>query len=256
MIRIILSGSNGKMGQTITRLVSEDEDMVIVAGVSIDGQALNYYPVYKNIQECDIDADVVLDFSNVSTLQDTLTFIKNKKMPAVIATTGFSTEQIKEIEKTAQIVPILRSANMSLGINLMTELIRKATKVLCEDFDIEIVEAHHNQKVDAPSGTAILLADEINDELSNEYNYEYNRHDKKEKRPKKEIGIHAIRGGNIVGDHTVIFAGPDEIIEIKHKAQSRDLFARGAIKAVKFMANKREAGKLYTMKDVINEEEI
>lgn len=249
MIRVILSGANGKMGQTITRLISQDENMIIVAGISLDGQAHNYYPVYKNISDCKETADVILDFSNINTLYDNLSFAKNTNTPLVIATTGFSEKHVQDIEEAAKHMVILRSANMSLGINLMVELIKEAASTLL-DFDVEIIDMHHNQKIDSPSGTALLLADAINETRTNKAEYEYNRHEEREKRKKDEIGIHSVRGGTIVGDHTVIFAGQEEIIEITHKAASRDLFARGAIKAVEFIIGQPK-GRLYSMKDVI-----
>jgi len=250
MIRIILSGCNGKMGQTITKLIEEDENMVIVAGVSIDGQVLNYYPVYKAINECTEDADVLLDFSNESLIYDILKFGETKNMPLVIATTGFSEEQIKLIENTAKKIPVFRSANMSLGINLLIELVQKAAKALGEDFDIEITDVHHNKKVDAPSGTSFMIADAINETLETKADYAFERHSKKEQRRKNEIGIHSLRGGTVVGEHTVMFLGHDEVLEITHKSHSRELFARGALRAVKFIIAK-ESGRLYSMKDIV-----
>jgi len=250
MTRIILSGCNGKMGQTITSIIEEDENLVIVAGVSIDGQVLNYYPVYKSIKECKEDADILLDFSNESLIYDILKFGEEKNMPLVIATTGFSDEQVQLIENTAKKIPVFRSANMSLGINLLMELVQKAAKALGEDFDIEITDVHHNRKVDAPSGTSLMIADAINDVLDTKADYAFERHSRKEKRRKNEIGIHSLRGGTVVGEHSVMFFGHEEVLEITHKSHSRELFARGALRAVKFMVGK-EPGKLYSMKDIV-----
>lgn len=250
MTKIILSGCNGKMGQTITKIISEDEGMVIVAGVSIDGQVLNYYPVYKSINDCKEDADVLLDFSNECLLNDILKFGEAKNIPLVIATTGFSDEQVKLIENTANKIPVFRSSNMSLGINLLIELVQKAAKALGEDFDIEITDIHHNKKVDAPSGTSFMIADAINESLINKADYTFDRHSRREKRPKNEIGIHSLRGGTVVGEHSVMFFGTDEVLEITHKSHSRELFAKGALRAVKFILDKKP-GKLYSMKDIV-----
>lgn len=247
MLKIIMHGCNGRMGQTIVDLIREDEDKIIVAGVSMDGQALNSFPVYTNISECQEDADVIIDFSNPSTLSDLLSYATLHKTALVIATTGFSDEELNQINQASKHIPILRSANMSLGINLMLDLIKKAASALEKDFDIEIIEKHHHNKVDAPSGTALLLADTINDTLKEKAIYKYDRHTEKQKRIPNEIGIHAIRGGTIVGEHTVIFAGDDEVIEITHTASSRKIFAKGAIRASEFIS-KQENG-LYSMQD-------
>ena len=247
MLKIIMHGCNGRMGQTIVNLIREDENKIIVAGVSADGQALNSFPVYKNILECKENADVIIDFSNTSTLNDLLSYATSHNTPLVIATTGFSDEELNKIKEASKTIPILRSANMSLGINLMLDLIKKATSTLEKDFDIEIIEKHHNNKVDAPSGTALLLADTINDTLNEKANYKYDRHIEKQKRTKNEIGIHAIRGGTIVGEHSVIFAGDDEVIEITHTASSRKIFAKGALHAVDFIVEQKTG--LFSMQD-------
>jgi len=250
MTRIIMYGCNGKMGRVISQLVKEDENAEIVAGVDISGEQLDSYPVFKKITECNVEADAVIDFSAPVALSDILSVGIAKKLPLVLCTTGYSEEEIAKINEASKKVAILRSANMSLGINLLLGLVQAAAKVLSEaNFDIELVEKHHNQKVDAPSGTALALADAINEALHNEYNYKYDRSAERVKRDKKEIGISAVRGGTIVGEHEVIFAGTDEVIEFKHTAYSKAIFGKGAVSAAKFLAGK-EAG-MYSMKDVI-----
>jgi len=250
MTRIIMCGCNGKMGRVISQLVKEDENAEIVAGVDISGEQLDSYPVFKKITECNVEADAVIDFSAPVALSDILSVGIAKKLPLVLCTTGYSEEEIAKINEASKKVAILRSANMSLGINLLLGLVQAAAKVLSEaNFDIELVEKHHNQKVDAPSGTALALADAINEALHNEYNYKYDRSAERVKRDKKEIGISAVRGGTIVGEHEVIFAGTDEVIEFKHTAYSKAIFGKGAVSAAKFLAGK-EAG-MYSMKDVI-----
>ena len=250
MTRIIMCGCNGKMGRVISQLVKEDENAEILAGVDISGEQLDSYPVFKKITECNVEADAVIDFSAPVALSDILSVGIAKKLPLVLCTTGYSEEEIAKINEASKKVAILRSANMSLGINLLLGLVQAAAKVLSEaNFDIELVEKHHNQKVDAPSGTALALADAINEALHNEYNYKYDRSAERVKRDKKEIGISAVRGGTIVGEHEVIFAGTDEVIEFKHTAYSKAIFGKGAVSAAKFLAGK-EAG-MYSMKDVI-----
>lgn len=250
MTRIIMCGCNGKMGRVISQLVKEDENAVIVAGVDISGEQLEDYPVYKKITECDVEADAVIDFSSPVALDDILSVGLKKKLPLVLCTTGYNEAELKKITDAAEQVAILRSANMSLGINLLLGLVQSAAKVLADaNFDIELIEKHHNQKVDAPSGTALALADAINEALHNEYTYQYDRSTERVKRDKKEIGISAVRGGTIVGEHEVIFAGTDEVIEMKHTAYSKAIFGKGAVSAAKFLAGK-EAG-MYSMKDVI-----
>ena len=206
MTRIIMIGCNGHMGQVISDLVAADEDAVIVAGVDIT-EAKNDYPVYSKLTDVTEEADAIIDFSSPKLLDGILVYAVEKQVPAVLCTTGYSSEQIAQIEEAAQKVAILRSANMSLGINTMVKVMEAVTKTLAEaGFDIEIVEKHHNQKLDAPSGTALALADAINGELNREYDYKYDRSTLREKRPKKEIGISAVRGGTIVGEHEIIFA--------------------------------------------------
>ena len=250
MVKIILSGCSGKMGHVITKCVEKKENCEIVAGVDIN-KCDAPYPIFASFSEIDVDADVIIDFSHPSVLASLLEYCKKNKMPAVIATTGLSDEQKKEIEDTSKEVPMFFSANMSIGVNLISELAAKAARVLEGSFDIEIVEAHHNQKIDAPSGTALMLADSISDALTNKPTYEFDRHSKRAKRDPNEIGIHSIRGGTIVGEHEVIFAGLDEIITISHSARSKDLFAVGAVNAAVFLKGK-PAG-MYSMKQLVDE---
>lgn len=250
MVNVIMHGCNGKMGRVITNLVEEDDNIQIVAGIDAYTGMANEYPVFASIKECDVKADAIIDFSVTAAIDDLLDYAVSTKTPVVVCTTGLSANQLEKINEASKSVAVLRSANMSLGINTLMKLLRIATDVLADrGFDIEIVEKHHNQKVDAPSGTALALADCINQELNNEYDYTYDRSTVREKRKKNEIGISAVRGGTIVGEHEVIYAGTDEVIEIKHTAYSKAIFAKGAIDAAKFLANK-EAG-MYDMSDVI-----
>jgi len=249
MVRILLSGCNGKMGQVISKLASEKENVRIAAGLDINTSIQNPYPVYTDINKCDVKVDVIVDFSHPSVLQNLLEFAIARKIPAVIATTGLSNSQVKMLHEASKNIPIFYSANMSIGVNLMLDLVKKAAKVLEGNFDIEIIEKHHNQKIDAPSGTALTIADAINSVLSEEHEYIYDRHSRRKKRNKKEIGIHAVRGGTIVGEHSVIFAGNDEIIEIKHTATSKYIFAEGSLNAAVFLHDKQPG--MYTMDDLI-----
>ncbi|MCR4649675.1 MAG: 4-hydroxy-tetrahydrodipicolinate reductase [Lachnospiraceae bacterium] len=250
MVRVIMHGCNGRMGQFITKLVKEENNMEIVAGVDPFDSVKNDYPVFANIADCNIEADVVIDFASNKAVDGLLDYCVNKNLPVVLCTTGLSEEQLNKVTKTSEKTAVLKSANMSLGINLFMKLLKDAAPVLKEaGFDIEIVEKHHKMKKDAPSGTALALADTINESLNNEYDYVFDRSDRSEARREKEIGISAVRGGTIVGDHDVIFAGEDEVITFSHTAYSRALFAKGAIAAAKFLAGK-ESG-FYTMQDVI-----
>ncbi len=251
MTNIILSGANGKMGRVITRLASEDKDCKIVAGIDISDFGENDYPVFKDFADIDVEADVIVDFSHPSVLSGLLEYAKQKKLPVIIATTGLSNEQRASLVEYSKEIPVFFSANMSLGINLIIALAKKATAILEGNFDIEIIEKHHNQKIDAPSGTALAIADAIADTLSEAPEYVYDRHSVRKKRDSREIGIHSIRGGSIVGEHQVIFAGQDETIELNHQATSKEVFAVGSIKAAKFM-NGKPAG-FYTMDDLIEE---
>ena len=251
MTNIILVGCNGKMGRVITALAEFDEDCKIVAGVDVSDSIENSYPVFTNAELCESSADVIVDFSHPSALSGSIALAKRKNIPLIEATTGLTDEQKNELFSASSEIPVFFSANMSLGINLITELVKKATKVLADDFDIEIIEKHHNQKIDAPSGTALALADAISEVLDNPPAYVYDRHSVRKKRTKNEIGIHAVRGGTIVGEHDVIFAGKDEFIEIKHQATSKEVFAVGSIRAAKFMKGKEKG--LYNMNDLIGE---
>ena len=250
MVRIIMHGCNGKMGQVITKMVKEDANAKIVAGIDKYMGIPNDYPVFESIAKCDVEADVIIDFSNASAVDELLDYCEEKKVPVVLCTTGLSEEQLQRVKAVSEKVAVLKSANMSLGINLLLKLLQDAAKVLgVAGYDIEIVEKHHNQKVDAPSGTALALADSINDALDDAYTYVYDRSQVRQKRDKKEIGVSAVRGGTIVGEHEVFFAGEDEVIEFKHTAYSKAVFAKGAVEAGKFLKGKGPG--LYGMQDVI-----
>lgn len=250
MIRVIMHGCNGRMGQVISGLIAADADVELVAGVDAHDDGHNPYPVFGEIEKCDVEADCIIDFSAAPAVDKLLDYCVDKKVPCVLCTTGLSEEQLAKVAEVSKEVAILKSANMSLGINLLIKMLKEATGVLAPaGYDIEIVEKHHNQKLDAPSGTALALADSINEELNGEYEYVYDRSTRREKRPDKEIGISAVRGGTIVGDHDVIFAGMDEVITFSHTAYSRAVFGKGAVQAAKFLAGK-PAG-MYSMADVI-----
>ncbi|MDD6157261.1 MAG: 4-hydroxy-tetrahydrodipicolinate reductase [Lachnospiraceae bacterium] len=250
MTRVIMNGCNGKMGQVITGICREDPEVEIVAGIDVYDKVANDYPVFSNIAQCDVQADAIIDFSNAAAVDGLLDYCADKQVPVVLCTTGLSDAQLEKVSETAKKVAILKSANMSLGINTLMELLKKAALVFAPaGYDMEIVEKHHNQKLDAPSGTALALADSMNEALDNAYTYKYDRSQERAKRDPKEIGISAVRGGNIVGEHEVIFAGMDEVIEFKHTAYSKGVFGKGAVEAAKFLAGK-PAG-MYDMADVI-----
>ena len=249
MVKIILCGANGKMGRVIQSVVSARDDAKIVAGVDIN-TCSDSFPVYSDISEVKEDADVIIDFTNPSLLGSLLDFAVSKKTPVVIGTTGYDEQQKAQIKSAAEKTAVFFTYNMSLGINLLASLAQKAAQILGNEFDIEIVEKHHNQKIDAPSGTALMLADAICEELPEPMKYEYDRHSKREKRTKNEIGMHAVRGGTIVGEHEIIFAGRDEIITLSHSARSKEVFAVGAVNAAVFMAGKSEG--MYSMKEMID----
>lgn len=250
MVKMIMHGCNGAMGQVITGLVKEMDDIEIVAGIDLSDRIQNDYPVYASLEACMAEADVIVDFASAKAADGLLEYCEKKKMPVVLCTTGLSKDQLAKAERLGKTVAVLRSANMSLGVNLLLKLVQDAAKVLAgAGFDIEIVEKHHNQKVDAPSGTALALADSINEAMDYSYHYEYDRAAKHEKRDSKEIGIQAVRGGSIVGEHDVIFAGKDEVVTFSHTAYSKAIFAKGAVEAAKFLAGK--APGMYQMADVI-----
>lgn len=248
-LKIILSGCNGRLGSVVSRIASERDDMELVCGVDLKGSAS--FPIVRSFSEIDsqINADVIIDISHHTLIGDVLDYAKEKALPVVICTTGHTEEEECLIRECSRQVPILRSRNMSLGISLLTQLVRRAATALGDDFDIEIVEAHHNKKLDAPSGTALMLADAARD-VRPSAEYVYDRHDVRRERSSDEIGIHSIRGGTIVGEHSVIFAGRDEVITLSHSAGSRDLFATGAVKAAFFLRG--AAAGYYTMNDVVD----
>jgi len=251
MTNVIMHGCNGKMGKTIAGLIREDEDVTLVAGVDAYDEGKNPFPVFTDINDCDVEADVLIDFSAAPAVDKMLDYCVKRNLPCVLCTTGLSGEQLSKVEEASKKVAILRSANMSLGINMLLKILKEAAQVLAPaGFDIEIVEKHHNQKVDAPSGTALALSDSINEALGNEYEYVFDRSKRREKRPKKEIGFSAVRGGTIVGDHDVIFAGADEVITFSHSAYSKAVFGKGAVQAAKYLKGK-PAG-LYNMSNVID----
>ena len=241
MVKAIMHGCNGHMGRVITDIIKNTEGIELVAGVDKYTKVPNDYPVFESIDACDVEADVIIDFSNAAAADELLDYCVEKQVPVVLCTTGLSEEQLEKVEESAKKVAVLKSANMSLGINLLMKLLKEAA--------VKLVEKHHNQKLDAPSGTALALADSINEAADNQYHYVYDRSQVRQKRDQKEIGISAVRGGTIVGDHEVIFAGQDEVIEFKHTAYSKAVFGKGAVEAAKFLAWK-PAGR-YDMSDVI-----
>lgn len=250
MIKAIMHGCNGKMGQTVAGLVAEDGEIELVAGVDAYDDGQNPFPVFTNIEECDVPADVVIDFSVAPAVDGLLAYCVSRQIPCVLCTTGLSEEQLKKVEEASGKVAILKSANMSLGINMLMKLLKEAAEILAPaGFDVEIVEKHHKLKVDAPSGTALALGDSINEALGGEYEYVYDRSGRRQKRPKAEIGFSAVRGGTIVGEHDVIFAGADEVITFSHSSYSKAVFGKGAVQAAKFLKGK-PAG-MYQMSDVI-----
>ena len=250
MIKVLMYGCCGHMGQVISELAGKDPEVEIVAGVDIADKGNTSYPVYTDIRACQEQVDVVVDFSSAKAVDALLDYCGEKGLPVVLCTTGLSEDQLAKVEETAKKTAVLKSANMSLGINTLLKLVQDAAKVLAAaGFDMEIVERHHRLKVDAPSGTALALADSLNEAMGGEYDYVYDRSQKREKRTDKEIGISAVRGGTIVGDYEVIFAGPDEVIEFKHRAYSKAVFGKGALEAAKYLAGK-PAGR-YDMSDVI-----
>ncbi|MDO5125509.1 MAG: 4-hydroxy-tetrahydrodipicolinate reductase [Ruminococcus sp.] len=251
MTNIAICGACGKMGRVINDVISQRDDCTTVAGVDKVAESYADFPVVEKISEITEKPDVIIDFSHPSLLDDLLDYCMTNGVAAVIATTGYSDEQIEKIHKAAESIPVFFTFNMSLGINLLADLAKRAAKLLEGQYDIEIVEKHHNLKIDAPSGTAIMLADAINEELDTKCNYVYDRHSTRAKRTKTEIGIHSVRGGTIVGEHEIIFAGRDEVISLKHEAHSKSVFAVGSVNAAVFLKNK-SAG-LYAMSDLLAE---
>ena len=252
MTNIVICGSSGAMGKVIHNIISTRDDCKVVAGIDRYAGGSTDFPVVstpRELSSLSIEPDVIIDFSHPSVLNELLDYCLTNKVALVIATTGYSQEQVEQIHQAGKDIPLFFTANMSMGVNLIAELAKKAVNVLGDQFDIEIVEKHHNQKIDAPSGTAMMLADTINEELDHQYSYTYDRQSVREKRTKKEIGLHAIRGGTIVGDHDIIFAGRDEVITLSHHAASKEVFAVGAVNAAVFLKGK-EPG-LYSMKDLI-----
>ncbi|MCM1055401.1 MAG: 4-hydroxy-tetrahydrodipicolinate reductase [Bacteroides sp.] len=251
MTKIAVTGACGRMGRVIAELVKERNDCEICAGIDLKGESRGDFPVVKNIFELPEKPDVIIDFSHPSALDDLLSYCKMKNVPAVIATTGYSEEEIQRIKLASQQIPVFFTFNMSLGINLLADLAKRAAEVLGTQFDVEIVEKHHNLKKDAPSGTAIMLAEAVNEVYKGGKRYIYDRHNVRKPRDKEEIGISSIRGGTIVGEHDIIFAGHDEVITLSHSAQSREVFAVGAVNAALFLKEKK-AG-LYEMSDLLKQ---
>lgn len=250
MVKIIMHGCNGKMGQVITGIVAADKDAEIVAGIDIVGNRQNPYPVFTNIDDCNVEADVIIDFASAKAIDKLLDYVETRKIPVVLCTTGLSEEQLARVEEVSKKVAVLKSANMSLGINTLFKVLKSVSPLLAEaGFDIEIVEKHHHFKVDAPSGTALALGDAINESLPEKYEYKFDRSQDRIPRPKNEIGFSSVRGGTIVGEHDVIFAGEDEVITFSHTAYSKSVFAKGAVEAAKFL--KGQPAGHYTMKEVI-----
>lgn len=249
MKTILLCGCNGRMGQVITRCVRERDDCQIVAGIDLSGKALNDYPVVSSPDLLNVSADVIIDFSHPSALMPLLDYAEAHHTPIVLSTTGYTPEQVEEIHRASERLPVFFSGNMSLGINLLIALAKTAVSVLGDGFDVEIIEKHHNQKLDAPSGTALMIADAVSACMEEVPSYVYDRHAQRKKRSKHEIGIHSVRGGTIVGEHEVLFAGHDETISISHSAQSKEVFAAGSINAAVFLAGKTPG--LYDMNDLI-----
>ena len=250
MTRILLSGCCGKMGRNVINSVNQRKDCEIVSGIDVVDDSNIGFPIFQNYNEVEVKADVIIDFSNPALLTSMLEYALKTNTAVVLATTGLSDSQIKEVEDTSKVIPVFFSYNMSLGVSLLCELSKTAAKILGNDFDVEIIEAHHNQKIDAPSGTAIMLANAVKEEMPDAY-FEYDRHSKREKRHTNEIGIHSIRGGTIVGEHQVIFAGNDEIVTLSHSARSKAIFSQGAVNAAVFLSGK-ESG-IYNMSDIVKE---
>lgn len=249
MLKAILVGASGKMGRFITECAASDNEIEIIAGIDKINIGQNF-PIFSSFDDINSKPDVIIDFSNVALLDSILNYATKNSVPVVIATTGYSDNQIGQIKNASKQIPIFFTFNMSIGVNLLCSLAKSAAKILGQDFDVEIIEKHHNQKIDAPSGTAIMLANAVNSQFDDKYGLEYDRHSKRAKRSRNEIGIHSVRGGTIVGEHDVIFAGRDEVITLSHQATSKEVFAVGAIRAAKFIASKTPS--LYDMNNIMN----
>ncbi len=248
MLKVLINGINGRMGQEVLKQVNISDEFEICCGVDKFNNNESNFPIYHDVNLIKEIPDVIIDFSIPEASINILEFAKTKKIPTVIATTGFSDEELYIIKQYSKELPVFRSGNMSYEINIMADIVSKLATQL-KDSDIEIVETHHKNKIDSPSGTALILADSIDDALNNEMIYQYNRHSIRQKRPDKEIGIHSIRGGTEVGKHTVLFLGENETLEITHTVTSRSIFAKGALKAAKFLVEQDNG--LYSMKDLI-----
>lgn len=251
MVNIFLNGCCGRMGHTIAKMCQHNDEYRVVAGCDVTTCDDFSFPVYNNPQDCAEDFDVIIDFSNAKAVPTILNYALSKNKPFICCTTALSDDTVADLLKASETIPVFKSANMSVGINLMIELVKKCTKTLYPEYDIEIVEAHHNRKLDAPSGTAMMIANAISQEIPEEVDYVYDRQSRNEARKKTEIGISSIRGGNIVGDHSAMFINDEEIITVSHRAMTRDVFAKGALTAAGFMCGKK-AG-YYNMSDVIAE---
>ena len=251
MRKIIISGCCGHMGRVVADICAGDPDVEVAAGIDLLPQPMEGFPVFSTPAACGVEADAVIDFSHPAALEGLLDFCIGRKLPIVLATTGYSEEQLERVNEAAKSIPVFRSANMSLGVNVLLDLVRRAAALLGEDFDVEIEERHHRRKLDAPSGTALMLADAAAGALPYEARYVYDRHSVRKPRDRREIGVVSLRGGTIVGEHTVVFAGRDEVIELSHHAASREVFAAGAVKAAKFLAGVDAPG-LYDMSNLIS----
>lgn len=250
MLNVILHGCNGRMGKTLQKIIAQEPDMTVIAGIDPNMSSDPVpFKLYMSPLDCETKADVIIDFSYHEAVEDLLTYCVKAKVPVVIATTGLGDKELELISKAAEEIPVFHSANMSLGINVLSKMLKTAVPILEDDFNIEIVEKHHCKKADSPSGTALLLANAVNEAASKKKEFVFGRHSKNDQCKISEMGIHSIRGGSIPGEHTVIFAGPDEVIELTHTVYSREIFAHGALKAAKFIATKSSG--LYTMEDMM-----
>jgi 4-hydroxy-tetrahydrodipicolinate reductase len=250
MLNVILHGCNGKMGKTLQNIISQEPDISVIAGIDPNvGNEPVPFKLYTSPLDCETRADVVIDFSRHDAVEDLLTYCVKAKVPVVIATTGLGDRELELIWKASEEIPVFHSANMSLGINVVSKMLKTAVPTLEDDFNVEIIEMHHNKKIDSPSGTALLLANAINEAVKKKKEFIFGRHSKSDQCKITEMGIHAVRGGTVPGEHTVIFAGPDEVIEVTHRVYSRGIFAYGALKAAKFIVNKSSG--LYSMEDMI-----